>query len=277
VRDILRKIKREVVPGAKANWAARSVPFEPGRPGFTGDRRYVFLTGCGRSGTTALTFLVNQHPDIGISFERYGYVAERDELTPEHFPPERFDDFREGDTHHKHYSGNPARAGLLEKYHACEVVGDKLPHLIGHMDQLDRFPGVKVVFIIRQPFAVAKSFNARAADPDDAWSADHDYSVAVGQFNEAMQDLEKLLAKGHDVLILDYDRLFQQRYGLEALWSFIDVDPAKLPSLDGIFEQAESLKDKRKDDLTARAVSLGADFETYRKMIALGESQAGDG
>lgn len=277
MRDILRQIKRQVVPGAKANWAAQSVPAGPDRPAFTGDRRFVFLTGCGRSGTTALTFLVNQHPDVAIGFERFADVALRGEMAPEHFTNERFCDFKDGDTHHKHYSGNPARAGLLEKYHAAEVIGDKLPQLIGKMDQLERFPEAKIVFIIRQPFAVAKSFNARAADPNDAWSEEHDYSVAVGQFNEAMQDLEKLLASGREVLILDYDKLFQQRYGLEALWQFMGVDAAKLPSLDGIFGQAEALKDKRKDDMTARAVSLGADFETYRKMIALGESQAGDG
>ncbi|NNE74056.1 MAG: hypothetical protein HKN26_10355, partial [Acidimicrobiales bacterium] len=41
-----------------------------------GDRNFLFVAGCARSGTTALTNLLNQHADLAISIERFNRITE---------------------------------------------------------------------------------------------------------------------------------------------------------------------------------------------------------
>ncbi len=63
-------------PGVGRVCEHRGVPIE----------RYVFIAGCPRSGTSALTFLLNEHPTVAIGFERYKRL--RAQLDPFHFTSE---------------------------------------------------------------------------------------------------------------------------------------------------------------------------------------------
>ena len=78
-------------------------------------RRYAFITGCSRSGTTALTRLLNRHPDVAIGYERNNRLAGRGLLTPSLFEPERFRRFEADDSHHTGYAGDPSHPGETQQ------------------------------------------------------------------------------------------------------------------------------------------------------------------
>ncbi|MCC0062528.1 MAG: sulfotransferase [Defluviimonas sp.] len=239
------------------------------RPAHAGERSFAFVTGCSRSGTTALTDLLNRHPDVAIGFERFAWLARDGRLTPDLFTPERFRDFREGDTHHPDYSGSPMRSAVLDKVHAARVIGDKIPRLIEHLDMLDGFAGARVIFIVREPYAVAQSFVGRSTEAGGKWPAGRDHVAAVAEFNRAMASVLTYARTGRPYLVLDYDRLFGSREGLDDIWTFLDVDPDRLGRTDDIFDKSAALAGAGKLPEIAREVALKADFDAFRQVLGL--------
>ena len=189
-------------------------------------------------------------------------------MTPDLFTPERFADFRKGDTFWASYTGDPVGEPVLHKYHAARVVGDKVPTLFRNLEQLEAFDDPKVVFIVREPFAVAQSFVARARNAEDrSWALEHDHRAAVAEFNEAVEKIEAYVNSGKPALVLDYSGLFLRNEGHDALWAFLGVDPAKLGDTRAIFEKARQAEEKRWINAIGGEVSQKADFERYRAVL----------
>ncbi|TPE48797.1 sulfotransferase family protein [Amaricoccus solimangrovi] len=269
-RGLARRALRFISPDRPRAVRTESDPeTERARPAYEGARTYAFLTGCSRSGTTALTQLVNRHPDVAIGYERYRLLAQAGGLRPELFEPDRFRDFREGDGSWKSYAGMEKRAHVLNKAHAARVVGDKIPHLVDALDQLDVFPDARVIFIVREPFGVAKSFDARARSQQGGWPADRDFQAAVQDFNRAMANILAYARRGKPYLLLEYDGLFLRREGLREIWEFLGVDPAALPDLEDIFGRASGMAEANRSASIAREVSLNVDFGAWRQVLSL--------
>ncbi|MCK8465554.1 sulfotransferase [Aliiroseovarius sp. S1339] len=245
------------------------------RPAFDGDRQYLFITGCSRSGTTALTTLVNKHPDVAVGYERFSKLSKENGLTPELYQAERFCEFRTGDTHHNGWAGDALREPVLHKIHAARLIGDKIPNLVERLEQLNGFPNARVIFIVREPYGIANSFVVRAQNSKDIWAADRSYEAAVKEFNSAMSCIEEFAASGERCLVLNYEEFFFDRVGEEQLWEFLDVDPATLTDCDDIF-RASRASDKRGANAVAREVSMNADFDAYRRVSQMGQSHAGN-
>jgi hypothetical protein len=174
-------------------------PFPVDRPAVS----YVFVFGCQRSGTTILTQLVHAHPHTAIGVERYKYLlnlfrrdGRLDEFGPDLFEPERFFDFRKGDTNirppafAKHYKD------VLGRYRKrlVRVTGDKIvPPDASTLLAIERqFPDPRFVFIYRQLAAVAASFARRAADPDDVWPAANDHRAALPTWLAGFEAADRL-------------------------------------------------------------------------------------
>jgi glycosyltransferase involved in cell wall biosynthesis len=146
--------------------------------------RQLFIAGCPRSGTSALAFLLNEHPHVALGFERYKRV--RAQLDPFHFTPAQFfapvlaeTDIR-GELLYARLRTRWERGGV-------SVTGDKVPLYTRVLPQLlARFPQARVAVLVRDPLAVARSFERRAADPADWWPAENDHRLAVKMWNEAL-------------------------------------------------------------------------------------------
>lgn len=263
LRKLARRVRNKIAPKRYGLEYADLAPFE-------GERTYAFLCGCGRSGTTALTELVNRHQDIAIGYERFAQHAIAGTLSPDLFTPERFADFQENDTFRKTYAGDPIREKVVRKFHAARVVGDKVPTLFRNLDQLDSFEDPKVIFIVREPFAVAQSFVARARNVEDkGWALEHDHRAAVAEFNEALQAIQAYVATGKPALVLEYAGLFLRKEGFDALWEFLDVDSARLEDTGDIFEKARRSEEKRWINAIGGEVSRNADLERFREVLKL--------
>jgi hypothetical protein len=255
--------------GATQGSAPAASDAEQARPAYAGERTYAFIAGCSRSGTTALTQLVNLHPDVAIGYERFALLARAGRLTPDLFETGRFLDFQDGDSHWKTYAGKAKRERVLHKYHAAKVIGDKIPQLVDELDQLAAFADPRMIFIVREPFAVAKSFDSRARNARDGWLNDRDFRVAVKEFNDAMTNIIAYAATGRPYLLLDYDGLFGRREGLEDIWAFLGVDPARTPSVESIFSWASENPEAHRTGMVASEVSLNADFAAFRQVLRL--------
>jgi len=198
--------------------------------------RHLFIAGCPRSGTSALTFLLNEHPRLAIGFERYKRV--RAQLDPFHFTPAQFFSPVAAETDIR---GELLYARLRERWEGggVSVVGDKVPLYTRVLGQLlERFPGARVVVMVRDPLDVARSFRRRAADPGDWWPAENDETLAMRMWNEALAAVRAVDAEpagggvergaaggGPGVAaLLPYEALFSgEVHWLEMLLAFVGV------------------------------------------------------
>gem|GEM_PF-711519 len=186
--------------------------------------RYLFIAGCPRSGTSALTFLLNEHPQLAIGFERYKRL--RASLDPFHFKAEQLFSPLTAETDIR---GELLYERLRTRWESgsVKVTGDKVPLYTRVLPQLlDRFPGVRVLVLVRDPLEVARSFRRRAADPHDWWPAENDHTLAVRMCNEALASVQALDARqdAGSVALLPYEALFRgdQRW-LEMMVEFVGV------------------------------------------------------
>jgi glycosyltransferase involved in cell wall biosynthesis len=181
--------------------------------------RHLFLAGCPRSGTSVLTFLLNEHQHLAIGFERFKRV--RAQLDPFHFSPEQFFSPLLAETDIR---GPLLYARLRTRWESgtVRVIGDKVPLYTRVLAQLlERFATARVAVLVRDPLAVARSFTRRARDPEDWWPAENDHRLAIRMWNEALaavravdgeREVEGMGEEGR-VALLPYEALFSGKEG----------------------------------------------------------------
>jgi len=241
----------------------------------------LFVCGCPRSGTTAVWRLLTRHPKIGMGVERYINKVDGNfiELTPELFNKDRFFDLQEGDTHFPDLTS--AGAGryykdLEPRYHKCEWLGDKVPILYKNYHGLFyRFPKVHVVYVLRDVFDIAESFETRLKDSEDNW--DHDYKDAVKKWNESLVTTLDYKKKGHRIYCIDYKELFYAEYELEKIFEPLDLEVFKelytFYRNEKIF--AQRLLDRRVPLLNPAQkdyIKKHADFKSYEALKSMKDS-----
>lgn len=201
-------------------------------------------------------------------------------LTQDLFEKERFcEDLREGDTHHKHL--NPYYGKLAQRFDSCVGVGDKIPDLHRQFDGMrENFPGAKFLFMLRDIYPVAQSFEVRSqeAGPGRAWPAYRDGYEAVREWNQSLKDVEDALG-ADDIRIVDYNRLYRSDDLVHELFGFLWMKPTP-----GVWKYWEDAKQKRaeidkkvRDKLTPQHLNFieqNADFERYQRLLDISQHQA---
>jgi glycosyltransferase involved in cell wall biosynthesis len=190
--------------------------------------RHLFIAGCPRSGTSALAFMLNEHPQIVLGFERFKRV--RAQLDPFHFTPAQFFAPAAAETDIR---GELLYERLRERWArgTVTVIGDKVPLYTRVLPQLlERFPRGRMVVMVRDLEDVAASFRRRAADPQDWWPAENDHRLAVQMWNEALaaaREAERF-GEGERIFLLPYEPLLagEERW-LDALLAFVGLPPTE--------------------------------------------------
>lgn len=176
-------------------------------------RRYLFICGTPRSGTTETCNLLNVHPDILIGIERYKYIYNQpdraDEIGEGLFETGRFTDFRPTDSNIglKHYR---TVDDLARHSGAATVVGDKLPRIYAHYDKMTAaFPGARFIYMLRDPVRVASSWQVRADKERDSWPSVNDSARAVDEWNKA-NELTLAFARSNPgrLVVVPYEELY---------------------------------------------------------------------
>jgi hypothetical protein len=213
------------------------------------DKKFLFVGGTARSGTSAMATMLRAHPAIAMGRERYAWLfRDGGPFVPALFEKERFcREYRPDDSHHlKHheYYGE-----LYPRFDACVYVGDKLPSLYQRYQYvLDTFPGCRIIYTARNPVDVAASFQERArktakqlratpdADVSRLWSVNRNWRAAIGEWNEAV---ESTLALGDTprLFVADYEQMFVDDSMLQRLAAFLELPV--VPELLQHWEQAK--------------------------------------
>ncbi|MHA7816335.1 MAG: sulfotransferase [Pseudohaliea sp.] len=191
----------------------------------------LFVCGCARSGTTALAQLVGSDRRVLLGIERYAKLArDRFAIDPEHLQPARFARIEDGDTFYDSFDGrhywderfSDKLAGRL----ALAYVGDKKPILYRFWRELfQRFPNARLLFIYRDPLAVARSWERRARVPGGNWPRARDAGAAIDEWNHSCACIRDAVAAGHPVGILSYEHLFNAEW-MDRLFAWLQLTPS---------------------------------------------------
>ncbi|MCW5733904.1 MAG: sulfotransferase [Enhydrobacter sp.] len=233
---------------------------------------YLFVCGCPRSGTTALTRLLNLHPGIVIGLERYkGVVGHTRQITPAMLEAKSFFDFQPNQTNFAP-AVNAEAAKFYErakaKFDTAKFVGDKYPQFFRfYRAVFSNFPDAKFVFIVRDPLYVAQSWQRRADDATE-WPAKNDARRAIDYWNDSLAyTLAYTQVKKNAFIFVDYEELFgRKEEALFELFRWIGADVT--PEIQSQVAAAAAPEFARSEEVLARSVELPGDI---RKQI---EAQA---
>ena len=256
---------------------------------------YVFISGCPRSGTTAMTHIFNWAPDCFIGFERFASLFARDPaaFTPALFEPERLNTFADHDCayasyaaqneHGAYYANKDAVPGIPQARH----VGDKNPKFWQNFDAFltpawaDR--KVRNFHIIRSVFDVTASYQARFDNSSDAWTAD--FKAGVDDWMTSVRNTAAFLRRLEDqsrdmqMLIVDYNQLFgtdEDRFIASVGRMFapagLELGPTAVAGLKLVFKNGEQRRSVRKPNPeVAAAVAAMVPQDIMAQHAALAE------
>ena len=147
--------------------------------------------------------------------------------------------------------------------------GDKIPMLHPLYGQLVRsFPEPKILYILRNPFDVAASFQRRAMEEDQTWRAGRDYRAACDEWNASVRATREW-SKQLSFYVVDYEGFFSGQADIARLAAFLGLDPDHL-RIGYDAQVARQEETDRADPLTNIArqyVSRRADFQAYRDLL----------
>ena len=238
------------------------------------EKKFGFVCGCPRSGTTGTIRLLNCHPRIAATNERYAkLVRQKGALQKEHFVTDRFIQFDEKDCGHGGFENEATREGL-KKWAAADIVIDKVPHVTHVFREAERLKADFVIVIVREPYGIARSFEARrkraASGEDLTWNTKNDFARAVDLFNETVRQVRLAMSKtdqerGFPLMVVDYDDLYSTKPVYRELFRFlgVDADEADNPETVTLFIGDE----KRDESKVQKYIASRASFGDYRFIV----------
>lgn len=225
-------------------------------------REFLFVGGNARSGTTALVALLNGHRDVFLMVERYLTEFLKGQLTAAHYARDRILADSRG---LPHLAEGEDMAARLDR---ARLMGDKFPALSAGFDLLDaRFPGARLVYIVRNPFSVVESYQARF--DDGSWK--RDASRGIRQWNDSMRLGLARVQAGKPLIVVRYETLFRSEPEMLALFAALGLDPAGLDRerLRFLSAKAQDLAETAvpRNEALRMLVSDEADFGAYRALL----------
>lgn len=248
---------------------------------------FLFVTGCARAGTSVMANLLREDDRIAMGRERYAelYLTART-FSKELFGKERFCRILDpADSHHR--SLEPYYAELHDRYDNCLYRGDKIPELACNYGLLlERFERPKIIFMLRNIFDVADSFNLRvkkaiASGRKDGWPWDRGSASAVTEWSRALKQTLRVQER-IQLHVVVYERLFEDQCELRRLYRFLGLTvPDKvLAAHRDLMAEHRELDAARKISLTSSEkldIMERAAFGAYRKVLELAKLQDGAG
>ena len=241
-------------------------------------RRFLFICGCPRSGTTALWNLVTASPQIVLGIERYSsrLNSRWNGLSPALFEYDRFFTMHAGDTFYDDLDAfHPYYQVARARWHGATFIGDKVPGLYRTFRRLGRmFPGVKVLCMFRDVVDVAASYKRRAEDTTDTtWGRTQGVDAAISDWGHAIAAFAAARPRV-DVLPVAFEDLFVEGRGLERIGEFLglsDLAPMRETHLGLLFAHGKS----RRTDGPASPMRSVQPFARARRSPSTSGSRGG--
>ena len=240
------------------------------------DKHYLFVVGNARAGTTALGKLLNFSSQICLGIERYSLDENVSALS---FNKKHFFD----PTSQDYLIRSQFYEKIKSKFERAKYIGDKRPRFItSWRNTWLNLPQAKIIYIFRNIYDVASSYNVRANNAalgiDPSWSPHRDFSKAVRDWNEGLQEVNNLV-QSYEVYLVKYEDFFVDLAKINRLFGYLKIEldePQLQTGITKINKTALSLQNKEKNlsDSEIEYVDRHADFKSYNNLIALYEKQA---
>lgn len=240
----------------------------------------LIIGGCARSGTTGFRSILARDERMAIGLERYLKLSIGNKLTPDLWERDRFCNVRPEDTHvqPQHSSWAGAQVTLEHarlNYENLAYIGDKLPRSGNNYSSLAiSKPDTKILYMLRNPFDVAASYNKRAQnEKDKGWRSSVNYKTAIDHWNLDVSETVKYYTK-FDIHIIRYESIFRSAAEFESVYQFLN-----LPLTDTVREiwgnsrrKSLSLEESRSalNDMEKVYICANADFDSYKELLSMG-------
>lgn len=236
-------------------------------------KQLLFVSGVARSGTSALVRLLNTHPNILISHERFLHEIRQGALRRAHFEKGKFiKPPADGSKPRFPFKMDE----LSQRYDEATIIGDKFPALFRHFGFIfERFPDARHLYIARDPLSVAESFQARHDDTGDNWAKNAEQGVR--EWNQSIRTVVRLPEEQrrsfHVVL---YEDLFSSPDAVNAMFAALGLPPADPQSVEPVLARARQLDNKPvvRQGRLRRHVALTADRLAYRQLVDMAHDRA---
>ncbi|MDJ0681442.1 MAG: sulfotransferase [Xenococcaceae cyanobacterium MO_167.B52] len=239
------------------------------------NKNYLFVIGNPRSGTTALGKLLNFSPEICLGIERY---LIKDDVSALSFEKEVF-----FDVNSHGYSLRPhIYEGIKDKFDSAKYIGDKRPGFVKFWkNTFLNIPQAKIIYIVRNIYDVACSYNVRAKNAsqglDKQWQASKNFSEAVKEWNEGIQEVQNLV-EFYQVYFVKYEDFFVNQSKMIELFKYLGVtteNQSIKKGIKNIYKNALSVqkRERKLSDNEQEYIDANANFEVYNKLLSLYEQQ----
>lgn len=189
-------------------------------------RRFIFISGCARSGTTVLATILNWSDQILVCQERYAPYLRRfpENFTPALYERDRLLRFQKCECGYssfdekKEYFRDHCNPKDFQRSDTYEFIGDKITHLYRRFDIFQtqgwQWEEIILLHLIRNPVEVALSYQKRFLSPTDGWvwSFEHaaeDWILSVENAHQLHADLPENMR----FVLVDYDAMFNDGIG----------------------------------------------------------------
>ena len=241
-------------------------------------KKYLFVCGCPRSGTTALWHLLTAHPQIVLGIERYILLAyKKGSLQPALFEESKFFDLQPDETYYSDLvKYNKYYQLAADKYRDATWIGDKIPPLDLDYGAIEaNFENAHILYIVHNIIDVAASYQKRANDPNDAtWNPTRNYRKAVHDWHHSLRETLRFHAEARrtSIKIVLYDDLFLQSSDLGPIfdWLGLGVTSGVLNRDRALLARSKQLDNQRGDGLNSaqrQYLAVTAPFGLYRQVI----------
>lgn len=220
-------------------------------------KQTLFIAGCARSGTTALSRLLNHHKDVSIGIELFGNKFHN---TPSDFKRDLF----QSDQFFKHLENQNK---TLEN---IQIVGDKFPSYYKNYNLIfDEFPEATVIFIFRNIFDVAQSYKARKLDMNNDWNKG--VKRAVQEWNISLVNTLNFIENSKNIIPVPYELIMFKKNN--KLRSHLNLQPCTNFAMKYIsmVKTAKILDSKRINILNNQEklwIMEHSDFSSYKELLS---------
>jgi hypothetical protein len=240
--------------------------------------KFLFVCGCPRSGTSAFARLLGAHDRIVMGMERFGHRVSPGNftLTPNLFSKEKFFNIQPGDTFYVDFEAyHKWDPFIKEKFDNAIYVGDKRPDLFYVYDRVfDAFPNATIMFIYRDVFDVAASYNKRAGEGNN-WPSHKDYKKAVVEWGLSLRHTLECIRNKMRLYCVKYEDLFSSHCDIDVIFDVLDLpfDERSRHAIVNLRKISEKLSVQRRNiglsENDSRYVSKHAEFRYYEQIERL--------
>lgn len=246
-------------------------------------KKYLFICGCARSGTSVTTELILRHSKIALGRERFNSLFKNNKInfTPSLFTPQRFcKSLQQGDTHHTKL--NEYYDSIFSKWDNHFYYGDKIPSLFKEYDYLiNTFEQPKIFFLLRNIFDVSQSWERRrlhSVSTNGKWPHDRGFIEAIMEWNISLKNTIDAKEKYPDnIFIIPYSKLFSDYQLLIKIFEYINIEITQnvINYWNESAAQKKELEQKRIIQMPTEvkdSIHLKADFHSFRKLYKMAGS-----